>query len=85
MRANPHTRTGCKTQFGLNFVKTGLVTIERARLYADLMDWRQKGDYGNIFDFDRESVEPLFEPVERFLIANGKLINKDNTFKNSGN
>lgn len=37
------------------------------KLYADLMDWRQKGDYGDMFDFDREAVNPLFQPVEEFL------------------
>ena len=32
------THTGQKTQFGLNFVKTGLVSIEQGKLYADLID-----------------------------------------------
>ena len=61
------THSGCKTQFGMHFVKTGIVTIAQGRLYADLMDWRQKGDYGDMFDFDRKTVEPLFEPVKTFL------------------
>src|SRR5580658_4555117 len=46
------THAGCKTQFGLHFVKTSIFTLEQGRLYADLMDWRQKGDYGDMFDFD---------------------------------
>jgi len=61
------THAGCRTQFSLHFVKTGLVSIEQGKLYVDLMDWRQKGDYGDMYDFSQESVEYLFGPVEEFL------------------
>lgn len=27
----------------------------------------QKGDYDNIFDYDQESIEPLFEPVKEMI------------------
>ena len=63
------THTGCKTQFGINFVKTGKVSIEHGRLFSDLMDWRQKGDYGDMFDFDAGTTKPLLPLVEEFLIA----------------
>ncbi len=42
------------------------------------MDWRQKGDYGDMFDFDMETVEPLFIPVEKLLHAIKDLIEQDN-------
>jgi len=42
-------------------------------LLSELFDWRQKGDYENIFDYDNEAVDPLFEPVEEML----KLIEKE--------
>ena len=61
------THSGCKAQFGLHFIKTGIIDAEYGKLYADLMDWRQKGDYGDMFDFDKETVEPLFVQVETFL------------------
>lgn len=61
------THNGLKTQFNLLFIKTGIIPIEQGRLYADLMDWRQKGDYGDMFDFDKESVEPLIKPVGELL------------------
>ena len=47
--------------------RIGLISIEQGRLYVDLMDWRQKGDYGDMFDFDKESVVPLIEPVKELL------------------
>lgn len=61
------THTGLKTQFNLHFVKTGIIEKEVAKLYINLMDWRQKGDYGDLFDFSKETVEPLLKPVEEFL------------------
>jgi uncharacterized protein (UPF0332 family) len=61
------THTGLKTQFNLHFVKTGIVEKEFGKLYISLMDWRQKGDYGDLFDFNHETVEPLLKPVEDFL------------------
>ncbi|HVS93030.1 MAG TPA: HEPN domain-containing protein [Mucilaginibacter sp.] len=62
-----HTHAGLKTQFNQFFIKPGKIDKQFGKLYADLMDWRQKGDYGDMFDFDRKSVEPLFEPVEQFI------------------
>ena len=61
------THTGLKTQFNLLFIKTGIISVEQGRLYADLMDLRQKGDYGDMFDFDKEGVEPLLKPVGELL------------------
>ncbi len=61
------THSGLKTQFNLHFIKTGLISKDFGKLYSDLMDWRQKGDYGDMYDFNKESVEPLLKPVEDFL------------------
>ena len=41
---NTKTHSGVKTQFFMNFVKTGQISIELGKVYADLFDWRQKGD-----------------------------------------
>lgn len=72
------THNGLKTQFNLLFVKTGIISIEQGRLYADLMDWRQKGDYGDMFDFDKESVVALIEPVRALLDTIKQLLEKSN-------
>jgi uncharacterized protein (UPF0332 family) len=66
---NAQTHAGCKMQFGLHFVKTGRITFEQGKLYSDLMDSRQKGDYGDMFDFDGDIVLPLFDPVKNLLNA----------------
>lgn len=58
---------GARTQFGLNFVKTGIIDKEYGKLFSKLFDYRQKGDYGDMFDFDEEIARPLFDQVKLFL------------------
>jgi len=52
----------------LYYIKTGKIDKKYGQLLSELFDWRQKGDYENIFDYDQESVLPLFKPVEEMLI-----------------
>ncbi len=61
------THDGVRTQFGLVFVKTGLIDRRFGRLFSKLFDYRKKGDYGDLFDFDDEMVIPLMEEVRFFL------------------
>jgi uncharacterized protein (UPF0332 family) len=63
------THAGVKTQFSLYYVKTGLIDMTMGKLYADLFDWRQKGDYGDFFDFKEEDVLPLVAPVRALINA----------------
>lgn len=64
-----------KSQFSLYFVKTGKFDKKYGRLLSELSDWRQKGDYENIFDYDNDSVKPLFEPVKEMIDLIEKEIN----------
>ncbi len=41
--------------------------MDMGRLYSDLFDSRQKGDYGDMYDFDKETVESLLIPVKDFI------------------
>jgi len=36
-------------------------------LFSQLSDYRQKGDYGDLFDFDEKIVIPLVEKVKEFV------------------
>lgn len=58
---------GARTQFGLNFVKTGKVSKEYGKLFSKLFDFRQKGDYGDLYDFDSETVKPLISKTKEFI------------------
>ena len=62
------THDGARTQFGLFFVKTGIINKESGKLFSKLFDYRQKGDYGDLFDYDEELTAPLINKVKEFLI-----------------
>jgi uncharacterized protein len=61
------THDGVRTQLGLHFMKTGLMDKRFGKLYSKLFDYRQKGDYGDLYDFDAETVNPLLDPVREFI------------------
>lgn len=64
---NPTTHNGAKSNFTEHFIKTGRISKEFGKMYSQLFTWRQKGDYDDLFDFDREKVMPYFEPVKRLI------------------
>jgi uncharacterized protein (UPF0332 family) len=51
----------------INFIKTGKIENKFGTLYSKLFDYRQKGDYGDMFDFTEEIVAPLLEQVLVFI------------------
>ena len=63
----PKTHSATKSIFSQLFVKTEKFDKKHGRLLSELFDWRQRGDYENIFEYDNESVEPLFEPVAEMI------------------
>jgi len=69
LKHNIETKTheGTRTQFGLQFIKPGLIDKKFGKLYSKLFDYRQKGDYGDLYDFDKETIEPLIGPVKEFI------------------
>ena len=52
---------------GQNFVVSGIITIEEAKLLARLQNMRKTGDYDDFKELHQEDVEPLFEKVENYL------------------
>ena len=62
-----HTHNGCKTKFHGDFIKTSIIDKKFGKLYSDLFDWRQEGDYADFVSFDQETVEPLLEQTEHLI------------------
>ena len=58
---------GARTQFGLSFIKTGVIDKKYGKLFSKLFDFRQKGDYGDMYDYDGIVVEPLIDQVKDFI------------------
>jgi uncharacterized protein len=67
------THDGARTKFGNEFIKTDILDKKYGKLYSKLFDFRQKGDYGDLFDFDDKTVLPLVDQVKEF-IASIKII-----------
>jgi len=72
----PQSHSGMRSLFAFHFIKTGRMDIKYGKLLAQLYDWRQKGDYDNMFDYDSESVMTLFEPVMEMVIRIEREINQ---------
>ncbi|NOX48167.1 MAG: HEPN domain-containing protein [Chlorobi bacterium] len=70
-----HSHDGARSQFGLHFIKTGTIDKRYGKLFTKLFDFRQKGDYGDLYDYDEEIVKPLIEEVKNFIEEIGKQIN----------
>ncbi len=66
---NTKTHSGVKTQFFLHYIKTGQIELELGKAYADLFDWRQKGDYGDFFDFTKDDVTAMLKPTKLLIEA----------------
>lgn len=61
------THAGVKGVFGLNFVKTGRVSLVDSKLYNKLFSLRMTGDYDDTYDLQEEDVLPLVVPTEELI------------------
>jgi uncharacterized protein (UPF0332 family) len=63
----PTTHNGAKSNFSEYFIKTEKIPKEYGKIYSQLFTWRQKGDYDDLFDFDKDKVMPYFAPVKELI------------------
>ncbi|MGF7139087.1 HEPN domain-containing protein [Roseimarinus sediminis] len=70
----PATHNGAKSNFSEYFIKTGKMEKEFGKIYSQLFTWRQKGDYDDLYDFDKNKVFPYFEPVNRLISTIEEMI-----------
>ncbi len=71
------THNGVKVKFSEHFIKTKKLPLQFGKLYSQLFIWRQKGDYDDLFDFDRDRVKPYFEPVKTMITEIEVLLKKE--------
>ncbi|MFC2080408.1 HEPN domain-containing protein [Bacteroidota bacterium] len=70
------THNGTKSMFSEYFINTNKIPKELGKIYSQLFTWRQKGDYDDLFDFDKQSVQPYFEPVDELISKIEKLLSR---------
>lgn len=65
--------SGVKALFNQHFIKSGQVSKEKGRLYNNLFEARQEGDYVDFVLFDRDTVEPWIPEVIDFVKTASRL------------
>lgn len=68
------SHSGSRQKFGSLFVQTGIIDKESGKLFSELFEKRQKGDYNDFFDFDLDTVVRLFGPAKKFINDIGNLL-----------
>ncbi|MCK5105751.1 MAG: HEPN domain-containing protein [Cyclobacteriaceae bacterium] len=73
-----HTRShsGIKSEFHKHFIKTGILDKKHGKLYSELFDKRQEGDYQAFVNFDESEILPLIEEVKTFYSELNRIILK---------
>ncbi|MCK5102047.1 MAG: HEPN domain-containing protein [Cyclobacteriaceae bacterium] len=69
LKKNIETRShdGVRTQFGLQFVKTGIIDKKYGKLFSKLFDYRQVGDYGDLYDYNENIISPLIADTKALI------------------
>jgi uncharacterized protein (UPF0332 family) len=68
--------TGLRSLFNRHFVKTNKVPKEKARIFNDLFERRQEGDYVDFVSFEESKVLQWLPEAEAFVESIAGLIEK---------
>lgn len=71
---NAKSHAGAKLMLDLHFVKTGKLSIEWGKFYAQLFAERNDSDYEDFIYFTEEDVLPLLPQTEEFISVIKALI-----------
>ena len=66
--------SGMISQFGLHFIKTGIIEDRLGGFLTRMEQLREKGDYNCIFDVSEEDLLTIIEPTHELVIVIKALI-----------
>lgn len=66
--------SGVRASFHKHLVKPGLVSIEHGKLYEELFEARQRGDYIELVRFEGDQVEEWLDRAHGFVDAVRSLL-----------
>lgn len=66
--------SGVRSLFGHHFVKTRLVSRERAAFYNDLFEYRQESDYEDFYLVDPQLLPGWLAQAQEFIDSIAKLV-----------
>ncbi len=69
--------TGVRSLFNEHFVRAGKVPVELGQFYSRMYAFRQKGDYGDFVEFEKEKVKEWLDQASMFLDEMNKIIENE--------
>ena len=63
----PQTQRAVRYLFGIKFVREGLIDGDLSRIYNELFEKRQTGDYDDAYCLTERDVSPLVEPAGKLI------------------
>jgi len=70
-----HTHSGVKTLLNLHYISKNKIDKSFGKMYQQLFNLRQDGDYGDWFEVGEDDVVFRLEPAEKFIETIENLIN----------
>lgn len=77
-RFSSSKHSGVRSFFNFHFVKPGKVSKEVAKIYNDLFERRQEGDYEDFITFETSDVISWISEAELFVKVITELVSKGN-------
>jgi uncharacterized protein (UPF0332 family) len=74
---------GIRSLFNRNYVRTGVVPRDMARLYNDLFERRQESDYADFVRFQADQVRPWIPQTTAFIAHMTSLVSRENPHTDS--
>ncbi len=71
---NPKTHAGVRTLLSLHFIQTGIIRMELGQFFSQLFDKRQRSDYDDYIDVDKETVDNFSILAIEFVATIKKLL-----------
>lgn len=68
------THTGMLSQFGLHFIKTGIIEDRLGAFLTRMEQLREKGDYNCLYSINEEELITIVEPAHELVKVISKLI-----------
>jgi len=68
------THSGVINQFGLHFIKTGVIQKDLGDFYSDIFYKRHKSDYDDLVIMNGDIVLPLLEPARTLIDTIEKML-----------
>ena len=66
--------SGVLAYFNREFVHKGIVSEKFGRFYSEMFRYRQKGDYEDFAEFNKEEVKDWLNKAKEFVSEIGKLL-----------